>query len=66
MATDLENLLTARANLYAALAEHGHKRNYSVDGQSVDTDSLWRRLKMLDDAIAAAGGPFEVIDRGIT
>lgn len=60
MATYLENLITARDNLAATLAEHGHKPDYSIDGQSVNWSELRKRLRDLNDDIAAAGGPFEV------
>jgi hypothetical protein len=66
MATDLENLQTAKSNLLARLAEVGHKRNYTIDGQTFDTGELWKRLKMIDEAIASSQGPFELIDRGNT
>lgn len=64
MPTDLENLQTARSNLYAALASHGHKRNYSIDGQSFTNGELWDRIAKLDAAIAAAQGAQEVISEG--
>lgn len=66
MPTDLENLQTARSNLYAALAEHGHKRNYVIDGQTVSNGELWDRIEKLDKAIAAAQGPFEDLVQGVT
>ena len=66
MATDLENLMTARSNLLEALAQHGHKRNYTVDGQTFDTGELWDRLKKMNEQIAAAGGQFEDVVQGVT
>ena len=66
MPTDLENLTTARSNLYAALAEHGHKRSYTIDGQTVSNGDLWDRIAKLDEAIAGAQGPVEVVDQGVT
>lgn len=66
MATDLENLQTAKSNLLAALAEHGHKRNYSIDGQSVTSGELWDRLAKIDAAMAAIQGPFEHSSEGQT
>lgn len=66
MATYLENLTTAREVLAAKLATVAGNRNYNVDGQQVDTGELFKRIELLDKAIAAAGGAFEVIDQGVT
>lgn len=65
-AADIANLVTARSNLYAALASHGHKRSYSIDGQQVSYGDLWDRIKQLNEAIQQAQGPFELVDRGVT
>lgn len=61
MATYLENLQTARERLAAALAANAGRPNYTIDGESFDFDSLVRRIAMLDEAIGAAQGPFEVV-----
>lgn len=66
MATDLENLQTARSNLLEALALHGHKRTYMIDGQKVNNGELWDRLEKLNAAIAATQGPIEEVDEGVT
>lgn len=66
MATDLELLQTAKSNLLSALATHGHKRSYNIDGQQVSYSDLWDRLEKLDKAIASAQGPFEIADQGVT
>lgn len=66
MATDLENLQTARSNLLAALATNGHKRDYTIDGQQVSNSELWDRLEKVNAQISAIEGPFELIDRGCT
>lgn len=66
MATDLELLTTARTNLLTALAEHGHKRNYSIDGQTFNTGELWDRLEKVNSQIAAIQGPFEDVTQGVT
>lgn len=60
MATDAENLAAAKSALLAALAEHGAKPNYSIDGQSVSWGELWDRLAKIDAALAATEGPFEL------
>lgn len=66
MATDLENLQAAKSNLLAALAQHGHKRNYSIDGQTVTYGELWDRIKKIDEAMASVQGPFEHASTGET
>jgi hypothetical protein len=66
MATDIENMQTARSNLLAALALHGAKRNYSIDGQQVSSGELWDRLEKLNAALAGIQGPIEVIDQAVT
>lgn len=59
MATAAENIITARNNLLAALAEHGHKRRIVIDGYSVDSGELWDRLAKLNAQLAAIEGPYE-------
>ena len=66
MATYLENLQTARDVLAAKLATVAGTRNYNIDGQQVDTGELFKRIELLDNAIAAAQGAFEIIDQGVT
>ncbi len=66
MATYLENLITARETLAAALATGAGKPNYSIDGQQVSWGDLCDRLEKLDKAIAAAQGPVEVVDQAVT
>lgn len=72
MATDAENLATIRSNLLAYIATESAnpKPSYSIDGQSVSwadhMASLWRQLESLNEQIAAAGGPFEVVEEAIT
>ncbi len=65
MATDLENLKTARSLIIAKLATHADKPTYSVDGQSVDWGSLTDRLDKINAQIAAAEGPWEEESIGI-
>lgn len=65
MATDLENLRTARSNLLAALAECAGKPNYSFEGQTVTWGELFDRLGKIDKAIAAIQGPVEIHSQGI-
>ena len=60
MATDAENLAAAKSALLAALAKHGAKPNYSIDGQSVSWGELWDRIAKIDAALAATEGPFEL------
>ena len=66
MATDAENLATAKSALLAALAANGHKPNYSIDGQSVTWGELWDRIAKIDAALAAIQGPFEVATESYT
>lgn len=66
MATYLENLTTAREALAAKLALVAGTRNYNIDGQQVDTGELFKRIEILDNAIAAAQGTFEIVDQAIT
>ncbi len=75
MASDLDNLIARRSAVYAELAAltpaaNGGKPTYSIDGQSVDhvgyRKSLLEEIQILNALIAAAQGPFEVIDRAVT
>lgn len=67
MATYLENLTTARAQiaerLVAVTAEN--KPSYSVDGKSYSWESyvsmLTSQLERLDEAIQRSDGPFEIL-----
>lgn len=65
MATDLENLLTARAALTAAMAENAGKPDYSIDGQSVSWGELMNRLDVLNRLIAQTEGPTEINSTGV-
>lgn len=60
MATYLENLITARDNLAAALAAGAGKANYSIDGQTVSYGELFDRWQKLEAMIASSSGPVEV------
>jgi hypothetical protein len=68
MPTELENLLTRRANILAELAAmtpaaSGGKPSYSIDGQQVDHTayrrSLYDELAAIDQRVAALAGPVE-------
>lgn len=71
MATDLENLLTIRSNLLAALADisANPKPTYSINGQSVSHNehrrSLLEEVKSINALIVQADGPYEEIHEGI-
>ena len=65
MATYLENLVTARETLAAALAANAGRPNYSIDGQSVSWGELYDRIKKLDEAIATGQGPIEIASEHI-
>jgi hypothetical protein len=66
MATVLDNLTAAKANVAANLAAMtaSPKPNYSLDGESYSWAELFdiymRQLLTLDEAIERAGGPFEI------
>ena len=60
MATDAENLATAKSALLAAIATGAGKPNYSIDGQSVTWGELFDRLAKINEALSAIGGPFEL------
>ena len=70
MATYLENLTTARAQIAERLVEvtSQPKPNYSVDGESYSwaeyMAQLQAQLEQLDKAIQRASGPFMVKTRG--
>ena len=75
MPSDLQNLLARKAAITAELASlsstaNGGKPSYSIDGQHVrHTEyklSLYEELKMIDQLIVAAEGPFEERGRGVT
>jgi hypothetical protein len=65
----LDDLRTTRDNLAAAMKAAAGKPNVSFDGESYDWESLFRRLKHLNEAIAeaeaTADGPWEEITKGI-
>lgn len=71
MPTYLENLIAARDNVAANLADitATPKPNYTIDGQTVSWQSLFdsylEHLERLDAQIAAAD-PFEIHSRGTT
>ena len=60
MATALENLISARDDITAAIAANAGKPSYSIDGQSVSWGDLMKQLNELNAAISATGGPFNV------
>lgn len=66
MPSVLDNLITAKANIAAKIAEisANPKPNYSIDGQSISWasyfDMLNSQLGKLDESIAVAQGPFEM------
>ena len=60
MASDIDNLLTARSALYAALASQAGKPNYTIDGQTVDRESIFRQIDYINAAINQAQGPVQV------
>lgn len=53
MATYLENLITARDAIAAAIAANPIRDSYNIDGQQVSRADLSERLKSLNDSIAA-------------
>ena len=73
--SDLDNLLTRRANVIAELAEmnsgaSGGKPSYTIDGQTVDhvayRKSLYEELALLNRQIAVLQGPFEELGQAVT
>lgn len=66
MATDLENLQTAKSNLLAAMAANAGKPDYTINGQSVSWSSIWQRLGIINSQIAALEGPTELETEGQT
>jgi hypothetical protein len=73
--SDLDNLLTRRANILTELAAlspsaSGGKPTYSLDGQEVDHTryrlSLYEELSALDRQLTSLEGPFETRGRGVT
>lgn len=65
-------LTTIKANILAQIEDitQNPKPNYSIDGQSVSwqnhLDSLWAKLKEINDMIAAEEGPIEEVSLGCT
>lgn len=59
MPTNSENLETAIAAVLTALAAGAGTPNYSIDGQSVDRNSLLQRLDGLMALRTPINGPFE-------
>lgn len=71
MATDLENLQTARSAVIAQISElDPRKMDYSIDGQSVSYSAyrshLLALLKEYNQLIADESGPFQIDTRGVT
>lgn len=64
MATDLEILMQARTNLLVALRDNAGRLDYNIDGQQVSAESLFRRLRMLNEQISVLGGPIEFESQG--
>ena len=64
MPSDLENLKTRRSTIYTELAALSSKKTYTIEGQSVDHNafrkSLLEELRMINELIAGAEGPWEV------
>ena len=50
--TALEDLITARDTLAAAIKDNAGKPNYSVDGQSVSWSTIYDNLAKLNKLIA--------------
>ena len=65
MATDLENLNTAKSAILTQLAAHAGTPDYSADGRSVSWGSLLDRLEKINAQIAAIEGPWEEESIGI-
>jgi hypothetical protein len=72
--SDLQNLLTRRANVTAELAamtasSQGGKPSYSIDGQQVEhvayRQSLYAELRELNHQISMLQGPSEGAARGV-
>ena len=64
--SDTTNLDTAISAILTELAASAGKPNYSIDGQSVDRNSLLARLKELTALRNTIAGPFEVESLGDT
>lgn len=60
MATDAQNLASAKSALLVALAANAGKPNYTIDGQTVTWGEMFDRLDKIDKALAATEGPFEL------
>ncbi len=65
MATDLENLQTAKSAILTQLAAHAGTPATSGDGRSTNWGSLWDDLKKVNAQIAALEGPWEIETIGI-
>lgn len=64
MATDLENLQTARTALTASIALYAGDPNYVVNGVTVNYGELIDRLSKLDGLISQYEGPAVVVSEG--
>jgi hypothetical protein len=70
MASDLQNLLTQRSNLIAALTASSvnPQPSYNIGGQSVSWNEfragINSQLQEINGLIAAAEGPWEIRSRG--
>ncbi len=62
----VDDLISARDTLAAALKANAGKPNYSIDGQSVTWGELLDRIQKLNEAINVAQGPFEEIGQAVT
>lgn len=60
MATDLENIDAAINKLTTALALHAADANYTMDGETIDWDSLPDRLEKLKQLRGTFEGPIEL------
>ena len=71
MATDAENLRTARSNFIAKLAEvsASPKPSYIVNGQQFSWTEFYtfltQQIAQIDNLIAAEDGPYEVQVEGV-
>ncbi len=68
MPTDLDNLLTARAALYAQLAAGNCRPDYTIDGQAVSwgafETALKTRIQVINEQIALADVWLEIPVQG--
>jgi hypothetical protein len=63
---DLALLLDARTALLTAMRDNAGKPDYTIDGQSVSWSSVFDRLAVLNQQIAALQGPVVEITEGCT